>query len=385
MDSYYSFDGMFFAPYGRKASAEPATKIAGAARQLPTRGAADVRLRAVFGGRAEVVRNDAPVFYRMNRAAWLAAYTALNNSFQKTLVFRLGVDSGYFSEYNNMILAMLYCLKNQIKFVLYSDHAHFALRDGWNDFFRPFPAVNTDYIHKDYNVRPYIIVNNTEPELQKIIKYRYILTAYKALRGITYVTQDLWDQHYDPAFAEERFTVPELGFYDAPLLEVTRVFIEALWRYNAQSAPVIADFVRAAGVPDDYVSLHIRAGDKFTEAKVYDFTEYMAVAQEVSHNRQAFVLTDDYCVIEQLREQYPDWQFYTLCEPTERGYFHRDFVKQDKLYKYRQHLKLFANMDICAASSSFIGTYSSNPGMYMGMRIGQERCHCLDFEEWVVW
>jgi hypothetical protein len=322
----------------------------------------------------------------MTSQEWLANYYALNNSFKKKLVFRLGVDSGFFSEYNNMVLAMVYCVKYRIKFELYSDLTYFALRDGWNDFFVPFGNENYHRINKDYNLRPYIIEQSKEASLQKVVKYRFITAAYKQFFDIDYLTQDLWAEHRDPAFAHETFTVPELDLNNAPLLEATQKFIRAFWQYNKQSAPVVADFIESANLPtDDYISVHVRAGDKFTETEMFDFAEYMKPAMGLSQNRKAFILTDDYTVMEQLQIQYPDWEFYTLCEPTERGYFHRDFVKQNKEFKYRQHLKLFANMDICAGSTTFIGTYSSNPGMYMGMRIGQERCHCLDFDQWLIW
>ena len=71
----------------------------------------------------------------MTADKWVAAYAKLNNSFSKKLIFRIGVDSGYFSNYNNLILAILYCLKHKIKFVLYADHLLFAFQDGWSDFF----------------------------------------------------------------------------------------------------------------------------------------------------------------------------------------------------------------------------------------------------------
>jgi Alpha-(1,6)-fucosyltransferase N- and catalytic domains len=323
--------------------------------------------------------------FSMKSTEWLNKYNQLNGSFTKKLIFRLGVDSGYFSEYNNMVLAMAYCLKYNIKFELYSDHTHFALRDGWNDFFQPVAFANQHFINKNYNLRPYIIEQSKEAVLQKVIKYRYITAAYKAVFQADYLTQDLWDFHRDPEFVNSRFTIPELGFDRAHLLDVTKQLIESLWRYNEQSSLVVNTLIGRVDLPSEYISIHIRAGDKFTETKMYDFSEYMVPAEQFSNNKVAFILTDDYTVMEQLHEQYPQWQFHTLCEHTERGYFHRDFVKQGKQFKYQQHLKLFANMDICAQSDKFLGTYSSNPGMYMGMRIGPERCHCLDFPEWVLW
>lgn len=321
----------------------------------------------------------------MTDETWLAAYNKLNNSFSKRLVFRLGVDSGFFSEFNNMVLALLFCLKYQIRFELYSDHAHFALRDGWNDFFLPFGAINTQYINKDYSLRPYIIEQSKEAKIQKIVKYRFITAAYKALYKVDYMTQDLWAFHRDPQFAQSTFTVPELDWQQTSLLTATQRVISALWRYNDDSAITVASLSASVSLPAEYVSLHVRAGDKFTETKMYDFSEYMVPAQRFSQNREAFIFTDDYTIIEQLRAQYPDWNFHTLCQPTERGYFHRDFIHQNKQFKYQQHLRLFANMDLCARSTKFIGTYSSNPGMFMGMRIGPERCYCLDFDTWVLW
>jgi hypothetical protein len=321
----------------------------------------------------------------MTASEWLTSYQKLNNSFTKKLVFRLGVDSGFFSEYNNMVLALLLCLKHQIKFELYSDHAHFALRDGWNDFFTPFPSTNLTLINKDYNLRPYIIEQSKEAALQKIIKYRYITAGYKALYNVDYLTQDLWPFHRDPDFARTLLTVPELGWEQLPLLEATQQVIAALWNYNPASALRVESLTSSLSLPLEYISLHVRAGDKFTEAKMYDFSEYMQPAQALAIHQQAFIFTDDYTVVEQLRQQYPDWSFYTLCQPTERGYFHRDFIHQDKEFKYQQHIKLFANMDLCARASKFIGTYSSNPGMFMGMRIGPDKCHCLDFDHWVLW
>ena len=58
-------------------------------------------------------------------------YFEINNSFSQKLVYHLGSEAGFFSEYNNMILAMLYCLKHKIKFVLYSKDANFGFEKGY--------------------------------------------------------------------------------------------------------------------------------------------------------------------------------------------------------------------------------------------------------------
>lgn len=41
-------------------------------------------------------------------------YIRLNNSFDKSVIFRLGISGGFFSEYNNMLVCMLYCMQHKI-------------------------------------------------------------------------------------------------------------------------------------------------------------------------------------------------------------------------------------------------------------------------------
>lgn len=41
-------------------------------------------------------------------------YIRLNNSFDKSVIFRLGISGGFFSEYNNMLVCMLYCMQHKL-------------------------------------------------------------------------------------------------------------------------------------------------------------------------------------------------------------------------------------------------------------------------------
>ena len=65
-------------------------------------------------------------------------YRRINKSFKRVLIFKIGLNSGFFSEYNNMILAMLYCLENRIQFKLSSNGANFNTQFGWNGYFDSF-------------------------------------------------------------------------------------------------------------------------------------------------------------------------------------------------------------------------------------------------------
>jgi hypothetical protein len=276
-----------------------------------------------------------------------------------------------------MVLALLYCLKNKIRFSISSNGANFSLEKGWNDFFQPFCSENQEEFNINYNVRPYQVIQNR--------KFSFLTRYYKFTRGITYLTQDIWDCHRVNGFSRELIHCPELGFDTVTVLEAAKVVVANTWKYNAECLAKIEAIKKSVLLPQEYVSIHVRSGDKFLENILYNTEQYMTVLQKNTDIREVFVLTDDYTILEVLKSQYSQWNFHTLCGLSERGYYHSEFIKQSKDYRFNQHLKLFASMDLCASSVLFIGTYSSNPGMYMGMRIGEENCRCLDFDSWVVW
>ena len=73
----------------------------------------------------------------MNPNDLATRYRLLNSSFKKTMIYHIGIDAGFFTEYTYMLHAMLYCLQHKIQFKLYSDDANFGWEKGWEDCFAP--------------------------------------------------------------------------------------------------------------------------------------------------------------------------------------------------------------------------------------------------------
>ena len=48
----------------------------------------------------------------MNPNDLATKYRLLNSSFKKTMVYHIGIDAGFFTEYTYMLHAMLYCLQH---------------------------------------------------------------------------------------------------------------------------------------------------------------------------------------------------------------------------------------------------------------------------------
>ena len=302
-----------------------------------------------------------------------------NNDTAPKLVYHLGVDAGFFSEYNNMILSIIYCLENELRFSIYSKDANFKIKNGWTDFFQPFCDEESTGLHSIINKRP-------DKAYKRAIFTkidRAIIAVGRNVFRNTLLMSDVWLQARSlPINKEYRF--PSLGIC-GNLRDVCRQLINLTWVYSKDTQMKIDVLKASLTLPADYIGLHIRGGDKFIEAAQQEEKKYIDKAMSLTDCRSAFVLTDDYSVIERLRQNYSGWEFFTLCGTEERGYFHQQFKKQSLAEKEKQLNNLFASVDIISNAQLFIGTFSSNPGMYLGMRMEASKTFSVDIAEWVVW
>jgi hypothetical protein len=305
----------------------------------------------------------------------LSAFKKFNESHRKTLVFHLGVDAGFFSEINNLVLSLFYCLNNGIRFTLFDRDAWFGI-EGWEEFFEPFCRKVKTPVHRKINTRMG----------QPVDKFHRYVTRkiYKFFHPRVYLTHELWNGFRDTELTQQQFSLPELGIRGS-LREGCREIIKMIWRYNPETRASVTNLARQLGLTEKYIGFHIRGGDKFREDQLHPVADYFNKAIQLSACRTAFVLTDDYRMIESIREQYPEWRIYTLCRPEEQGYYHQEFMKRDKSWIRQQTLRLLASTDILAGAEYFIGTFSSNPGMFMGMRMNLDKCIDVDGREWLIW
>ncbi len=304
-----------------------------------------------------------------------AEYRQRNDSFTSTLVFHLGLEAGFFSEFNNMVLAMLYCLHHSIRFVLYSDDANFGVSRGWEDYFLPFCEETRDPGHR-------ACIWRFPPERFSADEAKSIEDVKKR-GGFEFLTHELWYRFRSSEFGKERVVLPGHGPLD--LQRAAGVVIAMLWRYNAPIGATVASLRRRVALPADYLGIHLRAGDKKIEATPLRIGECMEKVMAHSALRDVFLATDDYAVFEEARRRYPEYSFTTTCKPWERGYVHQDFMRLDARVRQWQLLNFFAAIDILASAKVFFGSICSNPGMYLGMRMGPERAVFVDSDHWHAW
>ncbi|MDR3061729.1 MAG: hypothetical protein LBU57_06410 [Dysgonamonadaceae bacterium] len=262
-----------------------------------------------------------------------------------------------------------------MKFVLYSKDANFGYDKGWTDYFLPFTEEEENRFHSRYNFRYAGVTKTLRPQV----------LLYRLFHPNTFLTFEILNRARDKKWEEERYNIPELGI-DGNLREACRTLVDMTWRYNVFTRERVQDLITSLHLPENYIGFHIRMGDKITETNLLDVSEYIKKIPSGYPVKNAFVLTDNYWVIEELQNRLEDWNLYTLCGKEERGYFHEEFQKKKNPELIRKsHEILFASMDILSQSDLFVGTFSSNPGMYLGMVMPPEKTFSVDVPHWTVW
>ena len=301
-------------------------------------------------------------------------YLQLNRDKKKTLIFHLGHSAGLYSEINNMVFAIIYCIQNNICFKLYSADANFREKDGWDDYFIPFC--------KEVRFRPlhYINGRTTTPTLG--IKTKIYIPIFRFLCKNTFLTQDLWDEIrcIDKTFMPIRILDVNINSFQ----EATKRIIHMIYRFNEQTRKKVDLLKESISIEGEYLGLHIRGGDKITECEIINVERYMDLANSLSTIHQIFVSTDDYRFFEELCKKYPDYKFFTISNSASKGYLQSNFVNSTPTDRRNSMINMFASMELLLESQHVICTYSSNIGMFLGMMM-EDRAHGVDFSEWRIW
>jgi len=288
----------------------------------------------------------------------LQRYASENRKRTSSLIFGVGLDAGFFSELNNMIFAMLFCSVNNIRFRLHSSSANFLTTNGWQDYFLPFCAETNSSLLD--------LVDYRYPESRMSRKRRLLRGIAYAIHSTDFLTSDLF--HRIRIFAKQNaqrlhYNSPDRQPFSLDLHTLAKI----VWRFNDETADQMEKQIAELALPESYIGLHIRRGDKISEAPLESVESYMNLVVNQTTSKNAFVLTDDFRVINELRITYPDWSFFTFAQTGECGYDHKEHLRQSKEARRIAMIKLLASVETLRRSDFFVGTYHSNPGKFLGM------------------
>ena len=299
-------------------------------------------------------------------------YNKINESYNEVCIY-LGIGTGFFSEFNNLILAILYCLVNKIKFKLYLVNAKgFPNNKGFEEFFMPFCKELIYDADTEFN-NIFNFPKNEVEVLLPIMKYKY---------GISYFTTDIFYNMRYNDFRNSHFIIKELGI-DGDIYNAFGIIAKNIFRFNNETKKEIYKLINNLNLPKKYIGFHIRAGDKITEAELIKPEKYIESLKKHSDIKDIFISTDDYSVVEKLKNQYGSkYNIYTLTNKKELGYNQSDFEMSNKNEKYNHLIEFFASIEILLNSELCFGSYTSNPSIFLGAVLGKEKfieVNSLDF------
>ena len=81
---------------------------------------------------------------------------------------------------------------------------------------------------------------------------------------------------------------------------------------------------------------------------------------------------------------YPEITFHTLTDEKDTGYDMRRLAEMTQDERQEQLVKMFASIEILLCSDLFVGTFSSNPGMFIGMLLGNRYAIGVDYPHWLL-
>lgn len=302
---------------------------------------------------------------------FLDKYNEINNSFKDKCIFKVGESQGIFSEVNNMIYAMLYCLENKIQFILTSTNANFAPENGWEEFFLPFcKQVDSKFHARKYNVR-------YKEQISKSIRKRFKAFFYKIFHR-TKLTQDIFTKVY-PDYADKYVDVPELNWHGRTN-DVIKPIAEIVWRFNPETRVEIDEVIKNFNLPEKYAAVQMRRGDKITLHGTITATpdEYMKELKTLTNTKDILLLCDEYNDVEYLTNNYKDYRFYTICKPTDHGYTNTDFQNLGWNEKRKRTIELFATIDAMLKAELFLGTEIANPQLFLKMFLDKDKFYLIE-------
>lgn len=284
----------------------------------------------------------------MDSVDLLNKYKELNESYKPILVYHVGIDAGFFSEFNDLIFMILYCLEHKIQFKLYSDDANFGIEKGWQDYFEPFCEEVHERFHRIYNRHPHYvswrkIVNADSYKMScSLLRWRLksdlLIGVSKCIRffqegkSFDYYTHDLFEKI---SVKNKRYYVPELDI-DGDYIQAYNVIYNIIYRFKKTVKEEICSLIEGFSLPEQYVGCQIRGGDKFIEYDLLSVDLYLRKIKEVTDLKNVFVLTDDYEIIKCLRKMAPEYNWFTFCQSDEKGYYNSAFSKTDPLIKRKR-------------------------------------------------
>ncbi len=287
---------------------------------------------------------------------------------------------GLYSELFNLCLAIVYAQQKDLLLELNTYLWNSRIKSGWLDYFEqtlkisnnPFSAQDKVYT----NEKPWIGKIYYNPKEFFTFYFRNFLNhIYKIFHPHHLLTKDIFEDMRSKSFINDT-----LGKNAFNLMKSS--FIE-LYKLNFETSNLIKLKIKDLNMPDDYIGVHIRRGDKITSKEmnyIHNQKYIKAIVDHKALSNNVYIATDDTNIINDLKTELESKGFtvYYNLQNDSKGFDETAFNQADIQYRHKETINVLLDMELLTHSKFFIGTYTSNLSRVVPFFLRQEQCISLD-------
>ena len=297
----------------------------------------------------------------------------------KIIIYSL-THRGLYSELVNLALAKVYADKYNYRLLVNSRNWNSKIDNGLSDWFIP-------YFEETHSILTYQekIYNNEKPWIGKIYynpsafwgywRERLYNKIFKFFNPTALLSKESFQRMHSGDFLSQ--------YSEGELLNAVSNSFKKFYNYNALTQNSISEKKQYINIPDNYISIHIRRGDKIVtgEMEDIDLNIYADAIRKYSYiSNNIYIATDDVTVISYISKKLSDIdiKIYYNKENKLKGFDEKTYNLKSDSVRRDEVLNMLFDMDMMINSSFFIGTFSSNVGCVVAMYLGLDKCHSID-------
>ena len=297
----------------------------------------------------------------------------------KIIIYSL-THRGLYSELVNLALAKVYADKYNYQLLVNSRNWNSKIDNGLSDWFIP-------YFEETHSILTYQekIYNNEKPWIGKIYynpsafwgywRERLYNKIFKFFNPTALLSKESFQRMHSGDFLSQ--------YSEGELLNAVSNSFKKFYNYNALTQNSISEKKQYINIPDNYISVHIRRGDKIVTGEMEDinlniYVDAIRKYRYISNN--IYIATDDVTVISYISKKLSDIdiKIYYNKGNKLKGFDEKTYNLKSDSVRRDEVLNMLFDMDMMINSSFFIGTFSSNVGCVVAMYLGLDKCHSID-------
>ena len=297
----------------------------------------------------------------------------------KKIIYSL-THRGLYSELVNLALAKVYADKYNYRLLVNSRNWNSKIDNGLSDWFIP-------YFEETHSILTYQekIYNNEKPWIGKIYynpsafwgywRERLYNKIFKFFNPTALLSKESFQRMHSGDFLSQ--------YSEGELLNAVSNSFKKFYNYNALTQNSISEKKQYINITDNYISVHIRRGDKIVTGEMEDINLniYVDAIRKYSYiSNNIYIATDDVTVISYISKKLSDIdiKIYYNKENKLKGFDEKTYNLKSDSVRRDEVLNMLFDMDMMINSSFFIGTFSSNVGCVVAMYLGLDKCHSID-------